>query len=238
MTRLYNEKARCAVCGTETEYTGIRSTNAFGSSDLDTRPPEMKRSTIFAWVQRCPECGYCASDISKAPSQAATLVHSPEYARQLTDSTFPELANGFLCKALIDESAADYAAAAWALIHAAWACDDAEKPEPAKTCRSKAIDLIEKVLANGQQVAEQDGADTAIRVDLLRRAGRLIEARHLISTKRPASTEDIISKMLDFQYVLLAKGDETCHTIAEALGENEQGEQSAGADALPRAVQP
>jgi len=221
MTTLYEEKARCAVCGSEAEYTGIGSTNAFGSPDLDTRPPEMQRSTIFAWVQRCPECGYCASDVSKAPSQADGVVRSPEYTRQLSNSTCPELANGFLCKALIDETSGNYAAAAWALIHAAWACDDAEKEESARTCRVKAADMIEKALGNGQKVAEQDGADTAFRVDLLRRAGRVAEARQLITTNRPTSTEDIISKILDFQEALITDGDEACHTIAEALGENE-----------------
>ena len=221
MTTLYEVKARCAVCGYETEHTGIGSTNAFGSPDLDTRPPEMKRSTIFAWVQRCPECGYCASDVGKAPSQATALVHSAEYARQLSDSTYPQLANAFLCKALIDERSGDYAAAAWALIHAAWACDDAGTPEPARVCRSKAVDMIAKSLGSGQAVAEQHGADTAIRVDLLRRAGRLTEARQLISTKRPAITEDIISKILDFQDALLTKGDEACHTVADALGDHE-----------------
>jgi len=221
MTTLYREKARCSVCGSEAEYTGIGSTNAFGPPDLDTRPPEMKRSTIVYWVQRCPECGYCASDVSRAPSQAATVVRSPEYTRQLSDLTFPELANRFLCKALIDESSGDYAAAAWALIHAAWACDDAEKPEQARTCRNKALDMIEKALGNGQEVAKQHGAATAIQVDLLRRTGRLTEARQLISTKRPTITDEIILKILDYQDVLLTKGDEGCHTIAEALRENE-----------------
>lgn len=221
MTTLFREKTRCAVCGIATEYTCIGSTNAFGSPDLDTRPPEMQRSTIFAWVQRCPECGYCAPDVRKAPSQAAVLVHSPEYASQLSDATYPTLANSFLCKALIDESSADYAAAAWSLIHAAWACDDAEKPESAKTCRNKAVDMIENALGRGQTIGSQDGADTAILVDLLRRAGRLTEARELISTKRPAIIENIISRILTYQDALLVKGDEACHTIAEALGENE-----------------
>ncbi len=220
MTMMYEKQARCAVCGTENQYTDIGSTNEFGSPDLDTRPPEMRRSTIFAWVQRCPQCGYCACDVSKAPSQAEALVRSSEYIRQLSDSIYPELANSFLCKALIDERSGDYAAAAWALIHAAWACDDAEKPEPARTCRSKAVVMIEKALESGQTVAEQDGADTAIQVDLLRRAGRLADARQLISTKRPTITEDIISTILDFQYGLLTHGDEACHTIAEVLAES------------------
>lgn len=217
MTTLYEKKVRCAVCGTETGLKGIGSTNTFGLPDLDTRPPEMRRSTIFAWVQQCPECGYCSSDVSKAPLQASSLIQSPEYRRQLTDSTCPKLANGFSCKALIDAGANDFASATWALIHAAWACDDAKKPDAAKTCRSKAADMMLKAIENGQEIAKQEGAETAIRVDLLRRAGRHAEARQLIATKGPAITEDIISKILAFQDALLGKDDEACHTISEAL---------------------
>lgn len=221
MTTLYEEKVQCAICGTETEFTEIGSTNSFGSPDLDTRPPEMQRSTIFDWVQRCPECGYCASDVSMATPQAASLVRGPEYSRQLADSAYPELANSFLCKAFIDESSDDYAAAAWSLIHAAWSCDDAGKDVPAKTCRSKAADMIRKALESDQQVAEQDGSETAIQVDLLRRAGRLSEAQQLITTQRAAITEDIILKILTFQETLIASGDEACHTISEGLERNE-----------------
>ncbi|MFZ5655436.1 MAG: hypothetical protein ACOY42_13705 [Pseudomonadota bacterium] len=221
MTTFYEEKVQCAICGTETEFTGIRSTNAFGSPDLDTRPPEMQRSTIFAWVQRCAECGYCASDISKATSQAALLVRSPEYTRQLADSTFPKLANSFLCEALINEGSEDYPSAAWSLIQAAWACDDAEMASPAKICRSKAAGMIDRAIESGQQVSEQGGAEIAIQVDLLRRAGRLNDARQLVETQQHAITEDIILKILTFQKALIEGGDEAPHTISEALGQNE-----------------
>jgi len=81
--------------------------------------------------------------------------------------------------------------------------------------------MIRKALENGQQVAGQDGAETAIQIDLLRRAGRLNEARQLIQTQRPAITEDIILKILAFQETLIAGGDEARHTISEGLGENE-----------------
>lgn len=124
MTTLYHEKKRCAVCGAQHEYTSIGSTNAFGSPDLDTRPPEMQRSTIFAWVQRCPKCGFCASNISKASDQAISVIRSEAYHEQLSDPSMPELANSFLCKSIIDETAGDYGSAAWSLIHAAWVCDD------------------------------------------------------------------------------------------------------------------
>jgi hypothetical protein len=81
--------------------------------------------------------------------------------------------------------------------------------------------MIRKALENGQQIAGQDGAETAIQIDLLRRAGRLNEARQLIQTQRPAITEDIILKILAFQETLIAGGDEARHTISEGLGENE-----------------
>lgn len=220
MTMIFAKKARCAVCGTKTEYDDICSTNELGSPDLDTRPPEMNRSTIFAWVQRCPECGYCTYDVSKAPSHPP-IVRSPEYKWQLSDETYPELANSFLCKALVDQTAGDHAAAAWALIYAAWACDDAGTEDSARKCRAKAADMITKAITNGQQVAEQNEKEIAIQVDLLRRAGRVAEARQLISEKSPTITEDIISRILAFQEGLLSKGDVASHTIAEALGENE-----------------
>ncbi len=96
LTTLYEKKAQGSVCGTENEYTGIGSTNALGSLDLDTRPPEMERSTIFTWVQRCPECGYCASDVSITRPRAQAVVNGEEYKDQLNDPTYPELANSFL----------------------------------------------------------------------------------------------------------------------------------------------
>ncbi len=44
MTTIYNKKITCCLCNKESEYRGIGSTNAFGSPDLDTRPPQMQRS--------------------------------------------------------------------------------------------------------------------------------------------------------------------------------------------------
>lgn len=210
----------CAVCGSKTEYTIITSTSSFGSPDLDTRPPKMQRSTIFAWVQRCPKCGYCAKDVSKATPQAKLVVSSPEYANQLTDSKYPDLANSFLCKALIDEKSENYAGAAWSLIHAAWVCDDAERNISAKTCRNNATDMIRRALENGQKISDQNGAETALQVDLLRRAGNLSKARELIQTKQPTITGDIILKILAFQEDLIANDDQACHTISEALRQN------------------
>lgn len=221
MTTEYQERIRCAVCGAENEFTEIGSTNAFGSPDLDTRPPEMERSTLFASVQRCPECGFCASNVGEAPPVAKSLVRETAYQAQLNDRAYPELANSFLCKAALDKKTGGYASATWDLIRAAWACDDAEQPDQATTCRDMAAKMLVEAEKHGQQVSEQEGASTALLVDLLRRAGEYDRARECLATRRASVTEEVILRILDFQAALIAKADNSCHTIAEALGEDE-----------------
>jgi len=173
MTTLYEHKVRCSVCGREAQYSGIGSTNAFGSPDLDTRPPEGERSTMFAWVQKCPNCGYCASDLSKVQPGAKDVVETPAYKKQLNNRHYPELANSLLCKAMVDEGTRYFVKATWAIIHAAWVCDDAGSFDQASECRRKAIEMLEKAEESGQDWAEQDGTSTAILVDLLRRSGQM-----------------------------------------------------------------
>lgn len=70
-----------------------------------------------AWVQRCPTCGYCAEEISKALPQAAAIVKSDDYVQPLTHPKFSELANSFFCKALIHEKIGGYADVMHAYFH-------------------------------------------------------------------------------------------------------------------------
>ena len=167
MTTVTEEKVRCWLCESENQFTVVGSTNAIGSSDLDVRPPEMKRSTIFAWVQRCPECGYCATDLAAPRPEATDVVSAKEYERQLDDPTNPELANSFLC------ACRDYSAATWALLRAAWVCDDSGRPDQAVVCRQRAAEMLPVAEEHEQIIAKPEGASTAILIDLLRRSGRL-----------------------------------------------------------------
>lgn len=233
MTTFYEKKVLCSVCGGQNVFIGVRSTNAFGSADLDTRPPKSQRYTISTWVQRCPNCGYCASDVSVTRLGAQVVVSGKEYSDQMNDPTYPELANSFLCKAIVDRELKDFAAAAWALIHAAWACDDDHHPDQATACRQKAADMLKIAEEHGQQVADQDGDSTAILVDLLRRSGQIEQASKVIAARRSRITQDTIARILDFQSALLDKNDLYCHTIAEALGEEGGGEQTHAGDAVP-----
>jgi hypothetical protein len=221
MTTQYRKKVRCAVCETESEYYIIISTNTFGSPDLDTRPPEMQRSTISTWVQQCPKCGYCGSDISNAPKIAESLVRSPEYQKLANETIFWGFANSFLCKAMIDEKMSNYVDATWASIHAAWVNDDANQADQARICRCKAVNLLLEAETHGQKVTELDEECTAILIDLLRRSSQFVQAQECITTRRSGVTENVIARILDFQEKLIEKEDDSCHTIAEAVGEGE-----------------
>lgn len=50
MTKIFEEKVECCVCGEVNIHKGIGGTNSFGSPDLDIQPSEMRRSTIYHWI--------------------------------------------------------------------------------------------------------------------------------------------------------------------------------------------
>jgi hypothetical protein len=74
MTTFAESGKNCFVCGETNKYIELTSSNRFGAPDLDTRPPEMMRSTIYSWIQACPYCDYCAPDISEGTQIAARVI--------------------------------------------------------------------------------------------------------------------------------------------------------------------
>ena len=179
MTTLYKEKETCLVCGKTSEYTAVSSTNSSGAPDLDTRPPEMMRSIIPFLIRRCPSCGYCAPQVSKGPQRAKQIAQSEIYLRQISNQSYPELANSFLCWTMIQEAMSHYAGAGWAAVQAAWVCDDSNAREASNLCRSRAIQLFRYARANGDAFAHGAGVEEAIMADLLRRSGQLDQVEAL-----------------------------------------------------------
>lgn len=218
MTTMANTPFQCSVCGGTTSFQTIMSTNAIGSPDLDLRPPEMQRSTMSAWVQTCPHCGYASTSIDRPTSVTKAWLSSSEYASvaDVSDGTektpLPVLAKEFymsskcyLADGSLDDAVTD-------LICAAWACDDAgeDAAEYARKFRLLAADAMEKMLeameAAGEQASreiaetvagEADDDQPAIistrlrLVDVLRRAGELDRAAAQCSqVKRELSAGD------------------------------------------------
>jgi hypothetical protein len=195
------------------------STNAFGSPDLDLRPPEMKRSTMSCWVQECPHCGYCASRISDAFGGSSALLQGAVYWAQIRHPDYPPLANRFLCHAQLQEATGRWVPAGWSSLWAAWACDDATKDEAARECRRRAIRLFRAALERGEQVFHEQGGAEVILVDLLRRVEQMDEAEALAQAALRQAPGATIARCLQFERELIQRRDARVHQVGEAFPE-------------------
>ena len=218
MTTIFPQEAACGLCGEKSSYMAIGSTNCFGPSDLDTRPAEMERSTIPYWVQRCPNCGYCAEALEiKVSETVRRLVESNGYKDALMDDRFPKLSNEFHCLALIRLKKRNHKAAFCPYLHAAWVCDDESNTEGSKMFRTKAIEVLERDGKKGIRVSEDLNVQNTIRVDLYRRIGQFERAGSLAVSLMKHELEDIVKSILGYELLLIARGDDAVHNVQEAI---------------------
>lgn len=217
MTTMYREDVTCALCGHEQEVSRIGSTSAFGSMDLDTRPPSLQRQTISSWVHECRSCGYVAAELDEANSSDARVVASAEYRAELLNSGRPRLANQFVCRSMLDVSADEFVSAGWRRLHAAWSCDDQSQLERAREQRLVAIDLFDRARAMGQQAMRSvAGGDELLIADLARRAGQFERALESCEAGLAvANVPDFIVRLLRYEQSLIAARDTSRHTIAD-----------------------
>ena len=178
MTTIDRELKKCAVCGSKHEYTVIASTNSFGTPDLDLRPPQMERSTMYLWVQECPDCRYVASNITNKPGKVTKeWLASQAYVTCDGIRFRSGLASRFYKQYKISLLNTKTEQAFCAIHHAAWACDDRRDVKKAMICRDLAIPLIEKLIEKKHENAENF---LLMKADLLRRAGHFerVEAEY------------------------------------------------------------
>jgi hypothetical protein len=222
MTSIAEVTVNCAVCGQPSTQIRVNSTNQFGSPDLDTRPPEMMRSALRWYIQRCPNCGYCAPKLSDESAAATSAMQSDRYAETLQNADLPEAAQAFFCYSIIKESEEQFAAAGWASVQAAWQCDDKALEGAAVDYRMNAVRLFRLARDREDEFVDIPGGEAALLTDLLRRAGRFDEARNECVQVDGAAVEDVIKSLLDYQLVLVNAGDQGSHTVAEALEDEHQ----------------
>ncbi len=147
MSTMFTRRVKCACCGEVNRLRVLGSTNAFGYSDLDFRPPEMKRSTMHLWVQECRKCGYVNSDIGELRENAESLVNSERYLDCDGIIICTRLATRFARFALLAEEAGDAPFDVLTGYHrAAWACDDEGEVDAAKELRCRAAKALEKIM--------------------------------------------------------------------------------------------
>lgn len=210
----YRERnSTCAVCGKKHLYRFP----AFGNTDagpyphLDLRLRMIDRDGMERLVHECPECGYTAKDVSKPTQVTRAYLDSEEY-RSCGSMHFAEpLAGRFYRQHLILLRDRKFSEAVFALLHAAWVCDDDGEAANAAACRRTAADLLEREVLPGERTDVYD----LLYADLLRRSGQFEKLIDQFSEIRPELEE--YRRLIAFEYVLAEKQDDGCHTIKEAL---------------------
>lgn len=219
MTTYFREDVTCAVCHKASAHNVLGSTNTFGSPDLDLRPAEMQRSTMHAWLQRCPHCNYIASDLAELAGDTA-LVSGAAYRDVLNDPGFSELARWFLAHALLFESS-DPCVAARARLRAAWVCDDSLQPERAVACR----DLAAACFTNCKPFEDSEPGVTqgAVFVDVLRRAGQFERAvSECDALLACGNAKGVLRQVLEYQRRLAERRDTAVHSVDEVVNKHEK----------------
>ena len=219
MTTLVSISATCVMCGTASNQTGVASTNAFGSPDLDLRPPEMQRSTMAFWVKACPHCGYVSSRL-EAEIQDLEAVHrvmaSPSWPDLIDNADRPPLVSIFLRHSLIRQALGDLQEAGLAALHAAWAADDMGDAASSAKCRRRAADLIIGVIKAGGLDEKADHSVRLQLIDVLRRIGSWEEAAAQCADLTGKMEEPIMNAVLAYQFKLIVGQDQNRHTVADA----------------------
>ena len=208
----------CAVCGTPTRVLLPERSVAFGSPDLDTRPPGGARRTGLArLVQRCTGCGLGARDLSAPPDDARDGIADPEYREVLDDASLPAKAREFLCSARLAWAAGRVDDGFWDTLSAAWTSDDAQAADAADRCRGFALAALRLARASGRPVGDHDGIDDVIEADLLRRTGAFGDAERCIRRALDRRHDDVVEQVLRFERDLVGQQDRGVHRVSEAL---------------------
>lgn len=207
---------KCAVCGTVNTLIEVTNNDKSEFHDLDSRPEEPYRSTMENWVQACSNCMYCSESIEEAKPGARALVSDEDYSKQFRSSLYPALANKFICQGIIDERIGRYPKAGWAYLHAAWVCDD-RKHEAARELRLRAVSCFEQAMMKGERIIDERGGPGVMIIDVLRRAKDFERARDYVEIGKRKEEDEMITRLIRFEELLIKNKDTVRHTVQEAL---------------------
>ena len=210
MSTVVQDKMKCTCCGKKFGIGVIGSTSRLGYMDLDTRPPQMLRSTMMYWIHTCPKCGFVNDTEKEDNSGLKDYIKTEEYTTCEGYEFDNELAAGFYRLGLINIAKGEYHDAFMAFLKAAWCFDDKNDEIKAAICRERAISVIDSI--------KNDREDSiALYADVYRRVGRFSE--FLNKYPNVQFDKDILNTVMKAEKMLAAKGDTKCHNLGEFLEE-------------------
>ncbi|GAB0117313.1 hypothetical protein [Acidisoma sp. 7E03] len=196
----------CAVCGAVVKPV-FQTPAPELAPDLDFRPGEPARSTLRRWVAECSGCGAAAPDLSAIREVDIAVVRDdPEYAA-LRDQA-PGFARAFLLWALLCQRRNDLWAASEGLLQAAWAADDAEEAEWARSWRLQAASLWPQ---------SEEVQPRLCLLDIYRRAGAFAQAATVAEHLGREPLDESSAAILAFQRRLIAQGETGRQLMSSAL---------------------
>ena len=213
MTTIRDHTIKCPVCGREVSIYLIMSTNAMGYADLDLRPPEMQRSTMYQTTTMC-YCGNVFESMSKGGSKE--LIKSENYQNCDGIEFDSSKAIMFYRAYLIDKECNpdDLVSNFFHILRAVWACDDYDNKSASKM-REIAINLMNQIIED-DETQERRNDNLLIKADLLRRSGQF---EVLINQFKDIKFEDeLYQQIIDFQIEKAREKDDSCYTVGDVIG--------------------
>ena len=209
MTTVFSDFATCPVCGESFQFSAMGSTSTFGSMDLDTRPPEMKRSSMCYWLVECPECGYVFAGMRSPALVDRSFVDSDRY-RECDGYSFENnLSKPFYRHYLIMKEAGEQESACIALLHTVWTCDDGNDSN-AKTLRELLVHEMETLLDSGDNETLE-----IMKADVLRRSAQFDKLINEYEGKQ--YDNELLNNIVKFQLYRAKEHDTGCYTVQHAI---------------------
>jgi hypothetical protein len=215
MTTLFDSEATCGLCGTKSIHTAIGSTNSFGPSDLDLRPPPMKRDTMSYWLAECPKCHLICEDLESPPEGSSKIVSTSRYLSLATDKDVPDLCRMFRTWSYLADQIGMSTKAATSLLYSAWAADDANDAGIAKGERIAAAARFTQLRNSAQPYPEQKGTAELLIADLWRRAENWTLALQEANRGHEVADDPFIKRLCAYEARLIGARDTARHTVAE-----------------------
>lgn len=213
MTTFFSLDFTCAICGHTEKFNCIGSTSIFGYMDLDTRPAELKRSTLVNEVQMCPKCHYAnyqITDLIEGVDQR--VLASDRLQTIIKDNSISDNIKKFIIAATLYELSNNYHDAAYLYLNAAWLYDDLNDIENSQKYRKFSIGMLKQYLETNN-----DHHSRCLLVDLLRRTNSfdeaITEAKNLLIEVK----DDLLKSILNYQIELCIDKDNKCHNLEEVI---------------------
>jgi len=205
----------CPLCRMEFEQLVLESTSSHAPPDLDTRPAPLARTAFVYDAAECPRCGFIflprpdyATEFVKDTAELRELLVSDAY---LDCSRLSDPASRFRKAALIAEHFGAHGDAGWALLRAAWLCDDELAEDAAVTARLDAVEQLRAAIRCGQKVMDPDSAAGLLLADLLRRAGHFDDALVECEGAVGAIQDDALAAIIGQERSLIITRDRAAH---------------------------